>query len=188
MFARNTYTPSENAAVANNPVLDESTPLISTVLRDGHIALQESWNEKAARMTRDIVKRNTGLLLITVSQLFFSLLNVAVKKSKSLDPPISTMQVCYINPVDYLCSSSSFSVNKLIAIRMVCFIFSLLIVNLHVYWRLLRFFVLCYTCNSSSSLLPFLPFMRRVLGLLLVCVTQSSDRGESDCFYCWEAS
>ena len=89
------YVPSKNAALPTSSVLNESAPLISRVLRDApdDIVLQESWNEKAARKTRDIVKKNTGLLLIAVAQIFFSSMNVAVKKLNSLDPPVSTMQV-----------------------------------------------------------------------------------------------
>jgi len=92
MSAGIAYVPSENA-VPN--VLNESTPLISRVLRDDpdDIVLQESWNQRAARKTREIVKKNTGLLLIAVAQSFFSSMNVAVKILNSLDPPVSTMQV-----------------------------------------------------------------------------------------------
>ena len=89
MSAGIAYVPSENA-VPN--VLNESTPLISRVLRDDSDG-QESWNQIAARKTREIVKRNTGLLLIAVAQSFFSSMNVAVKILNSLDPPVSTMQV-----------------------------------------------------------------------------------------------
>ena len=119
MSTRTTYIPSENAAIPND--LNESTPLISRVLRDD-IVLQESWNQKATRKTRDIVKRNIGLLLIAVAQLFFSSMNVAVKNLNSLDPPVSTMQVRQFCRLLF-CSSRSFRVNKLIAVRMVHFTF-----------------------------------------------------------------
>ena len=98
MSARNTYPLSENAATPNNPsVLNESTPLIFKILRDdldNQTALQESWNEKATRKTLNVVKRNTGLLLITASQSVFASMNVAVKNLSNSDPPVSSMQVC----------------------------------------------------------------------------------------------
>ncbi|KAF8057616.1 hypothetical protein FPV67DRAFT_571087 [Lyophyllum atratum] len=50
----------------------------------------------------DIVKNNMGLLLVTGSQAFLSLVNVAVKRLNSIDPPVSTFE--------------------LIAVRMVCFL------------------------------------------------------------------
>lgn len=38
-------------------------------------------------------KRNTGLLLVTASQVFLSLMNVAVKKLNGIDPPVPTLEV-----------------------------------------------------------------------------------------------
>jgi len=37
---------------------------------------------------------NAGLLLVIASQVFFSLMNVSVKILDTIDPPVSTMQVC----------------------------------------------------------------------------------------------
>lgn len=48
----------------------------------------------AAGVMRDLYARNTGLLLVLPSQLFFSLMNVAVKKLNNIDPPVSALQVC----------------------------------------------------------------------------------------------
>lgn len=39
------------------------------------------------------VKNNVGLLLVAGSQAFFSMMNVAVKKLNTIDPPVSTLQV-----------------------------------------------------------------------------------------------
>jgi hypothetical protein len=44
---------------------------------------------------KSIYQRNVGLLLVTASQMFFSLMNVAVKKLNSIDPPVSALEVCY---------------------------------------------------------------------------------------------
>lgn len=41
----------------------------------------------------DFVRTNAGLLLVASSQLFFALMNVAVKKLNSLDPPVSALEV-----------------------------------------------------------------------------------------------
>ena len=43
---------------------------------------------------RELVANNTGLLLVTASQAFFALMNVAVKKLNSLDPPVPPLEVC----------------------------------------------------------------------------------------------
>ncbi|KAJ3500380.1 hypothetical protein NLJ89_g9823 [Agrocybe chaxingu] len=42
---------------------------------------------------KDAVKANTGLLLVAASQLFFSMMNAAVKQLNSIDPPVSTLEV-----------------------------------------------------------------------------------------------
>jgi hypothetical protein len=42
------------------------------------------------------VKNNVGLLLVAASQAFFSMMNVAVKKLNSIDPPVETLQVCWL--------------------------------------------------------------------------------------------
>ncbi len=57
--------------------------------------IQEPHVQKLTKQIQDGFKRNTGLLLITASQAFFALMNVAVKKLNSLDPPVSTMQVAF---------------------------------------------------------------------------------------------
>lgn len=44
----------------------------------------------------DFFKRNTGLLLVTASQVFLSLMNVAVKKLNGIDPPVPTLEVRYL--------------------------------------------------------------------------------------------
>lgn len=40
------------------------------------------------------VRTNAGLLLVAASQGFFALMNVAVKKLNSLDPPVPALEVC----------------------------------------------------------------------------------------------
>ncbi len=43
--------------------------------------------------TREVVKSNLGMLLVASAQLFFSLMNVWVKKLNSLDPPVPAFEV-----------------------------------------------------------------------------------------------
>ena len=51
-----------------------------------------SWG-KLQRATSDAYQRNLGLLLIIGSQIFLSLVNVAVKKLNDIDPPVSALEV-----------------------------------------------------------------------------------------------
>ncbi|GLB42723.1 putative eamA-like transporter family protein [Lyophyllum shimeji] len=53
----------------------------------------------------DLLKANTGLLLVTASEAFFSLMNVAVKKLNSIDPPVSTFELIAVRMIiTYVCS------------------------------------------------------------------------------------
>ncbi|KAF8883038.1 hypothetical protein BD779DRAFT_899098 [Infundibulicybe gibba] len=56
------------------------------------VITKTKWGSAVSRI-REIIESNTGLLLITASQAFASLANVAVKKLHSIDPPTSTVQV-----------------------------------------------------------------------------------------------
>lgn len=47
----------------------------------------------AAEALTSVYQRNVGLLLVIASQMFFSLMNVAVKKLNSIDPPVSALEV-----------------------------------------------------------------------------------------------
>ncbi|KAF8881630.1 hypothetical protein BD779DRAFT_1675381 [Infundibulicybe gibba] len=49
------------------------------------------WRSTFSR-AREIIESNAGLLLIVAAQAFLSLVNVAVKKLHSIDPPVSTTQ------------------------------------------------------------------------------------------------
>jgi hypothetical protein len=44
-------------------------------------------------MTKDVYRRNVGLSLIVGAQGFFALMNLAVKKLNSIDPPVSALEV-----------------------------------------------------------------------------------------------
>lgn len=49
---------------------------------------------------KSIYQRNVGLLLVVASQMFFSLMNVAVKKLNGIDPPVSALEVSHNHRVD----------------------------------------------------------------------------------------
>ena len=80
--------------------------------------VQSSWRGFIAK-TREVVNNNSGMLLVAASQVrrtwlsvaqclscdrrnlqgFFSLMNVAVKKLNSLDPPVSAMELIFVRMV-----------------------------------------------------------------------------------------
>ncbi|KAJ3562036.1 hypothetical protein NP233_g9827 [Leucocoprinus birnbaumii] len=57
------------------------------------------WKKPAQKLfdaTRETYAQNVGLLLIVGSQMFFSLMNVAVKKLNSIDPPVTPLQLIVV--------------------------------------------------------------------------------------------
>jgi hypothetical protein len=79
------------------PVTTVETPPLEEV----GIPAEELWPPRKESRVRRIWKGakrtwkgNVGLLLVAGSQAFFSLMNVAVKKLNSIDPPVSALQVC----------------------------------------------------------------------------------------------
>ena len=46
---------------------------------------------------KDVVQRNTGLLLFVTSQAFFTSMNLAVKILNTIDPPITALEVCLLS-------------------------------------------------------------------------------------------
>lgn len=51
---------------------------------------------------KSVVRANAGLLLVASSQAFFALMNVAVKKLKSLDTPVPTLEVSVCRRLTYI--------------------------------------------------------------------------------------
>ena len=43
---------------------------------------------------KDVVQRNTGLLLFIVSQVFVTLMSLTVKILNTIDPPVTVLEVC----------------------------------------------------------------------------------------------
>ena len=62
-----------------------STPAMATAPSVKHTG---AWTR-----LREVAEANFGLLLVASSQLFFSSMNVGVKKLNSLDPPVPAVQV-----------------------------------------------------------------------------------------------
>jgi hypothetical protein len=76
------------------PVLDEMSPLLQHQRFQG-TKENPSVRWHSARLSAStFMDRNTGLLLVASSQLFFSLNHVAVKWLTSLDEPVPTLEVC----------------------------------------------------------------------------------------------
>ncbi|KAL9708898.1 hypothetical protein Ac2012v2_008053 [Leucoagaricus gongylophorus] len=76
-----------------------------------------SWG-KLQRVIRDAYQRNLGLLLVIGSQIFLSLVNVAVKKLHEIDPPVSALEVCTGGFCECEIFSSCALQMKLIVVRM----------------------------------------------------------------------
>ncbi|KAI0822129.1 hypothetical protein BC628DRAFT_1391080 [Trametes gibbosa] len=56
------------------------------------------------RVAREIVDSNHGMLLVAASQLFFSLMNVWVKKLNSLDPPVPAFELIFVRmAITWIC-------------------------------------------------------------------------------------
>jgi hypothetical protein len=73
------------------PVLDEMSPLLRHERSQGTMENPSGrWHSAASAF----VERNTGLLLVAGSQLFFSVGLVAVKWLTSLDEPVPILEVC----------------------------------------------------------------------------------------------
>jgi len=43
----------------------------------------------------EVVRANTGLLLVVVAQACFAMMNTAVQRLHKVDPPVTTLQVCF---------------------------------------------------------------------------------------------
>ena len=65
-------------------------------LREGSIPSRiHSW--LASARDSDVMQRNTGLLLFIASQLFVTLMNLTVKMLNTIDPPVTTLEVCFLS-------------------------------------------------------------------------------------------
>ncbi|CDO68508.1 hypothetical protein BN946_scf184998.g5 [Trametes cinnabarina] len=59
---------------------------------------------RAVETVKGTVQSNTGMLLVAASQLFFSLMNVWVKKLNSLDPPVPAFELIWVRmAITWIC-------------------------------------------------------------------------------------
>ena len=89
--------PSRNAYTALTPDFATSsfpTHSISGISEDDQVNETQSLWCAALSAATAVANNNAGLLLVTASQVFFSLMNFSVKILNTIDPPVSTLQVC----------------------------------------------------------------------------------------------
>ena len=67
----------------SSPIVEEGGSIPSRI---------HSWLASA----KEVVQRNTGLLLFIASQAFFSFMNIAVKILNTIDPPVTALEVCLL--------------------------------------------------------------------------------------------
>ncbi|KAF8063349.1 hypothetical protein FPV67DRAFT_238316 [Lyophyllum atratum] len=112
MSSRNTYTAltpeyanfARPFAVGATRDTAESEPPTPEELAEDEMQQAGRWRRKYLAVV-DIVKNNMGLLLVTGAQAFLSLVNVAVKRLNSIDPPVSTFELIAVRMIiTYVCS------------------------------------------------------------------------------------
>ncbi|KAF8883042.1 hypothetical protein BD779DRAFT_899798 [Infundibulicybe gibba] len=105
------FMPTENTYVAlplDPPTLTNyppAPPPAQTRSQSTDVAAipRTKWRSTFSR-AREIIESNAGLLLIVAAQAFLSLVNVAVKKLHSIDPPVSTTQIITVRMgITYAC-------------------------------------------------------------------------------------
>lgn len=122
MSSRNTYTAITpeyaDFPVPHTPIPSALNPSSSRRHAEDHEDYRPSVEGEGSDPSRirnwlasvnDVVQRNTGLLLVVASQVFFSLMNAAVKMLNSIDPPITALEVCFFSFLSLKWSSWYFS-------------------------------------------------------------------------------
>ncbi|KIJ97898.1 hypothetical protein K443DRAFT_681172 [Laccaria amethystina LaAM-08-1] len=100
MPSKNIYTPSTQgyATFATTHTSARSDEL-DDQSHGGHLTAKTIITK-----VRGLVANNTGLLLVTGSQAFFALMNVAVKKLNGLDPPVPALELIFVRMgITYIC-------------------------------------------------------------------------------------
>jgi len=134
MSSRNTYTAITpeyaDFPVPHTPIPSALNPSSSRRHAEDHEEYRPSVEGEGSDPSRirnwlasvnDVVQRNTGLLLVVASQVFFSLMNAAVKMLNSIDPPITALEVCFFS---FLSLKMILMILQLVAVRMVRKIYS----------------------------------------------------------------
>jgi len=99
--ARNAYTAISTPEFEHFPItheddhdeLDGFDMAVSGPRHSPRSRKRIQWLRRYSDVVVDFFKRNTGLLLVAAAQAFLSLMNVAVKKLNSIDPPVPTLEV-----------------------------------------------------------------------------------------------
>ncbi|KAI0331569.1 DUF6-domain-containing protein [Cubamyces sp. BRFM 1775] len=71
-------------------------PAPTRVIRDGARPKLPRTLHKVLATTKEAIYDNRGMLLVAAAQLFFSLMNVWVKKLNSLDPPVPAFELIFV--------------------------------------------------------------------------------------------
>ena len=102
------FMPSRAAYVSLTPELADFshlrqiTPEVSLASGDDQLEEPQSrWNAAFYSM-RAALNNNVGLLQVVTAQVFFSLMNSSVKILNTIDPPVSTIQVCSCHPNQHM--------------------------------------------------------------------------------------
>lgn len=103
MSSRNTDTSS--AGAAQPFIRPESRATTSSWHNENEIGAPSSFSrfQKFSHGFRDVVQRNTGLLLFVASQAFYSMMDTAVKVLHGIDPPVTTLQLIIVRMVRRVC-------------------------------------------------------------------------------------
>jgi hypothetical protein len=73
--------------------LNETTPLLRTHRPRGLQWSHSDWSSPSRSAVSAFVDKNSGLLFIATSQIFFSGMNLSVKLLNGLDEPVPTLEV-----------------------------------------------------------------------------------------------
>ena len=115
MSSRSAYTALTpeyaNFPTPHNLILSGLDPSSSRLQSEEHEASSLSIEEEGSTPSRvhswltsakDVVQRNTGLLLFVASQAFLAFMNVAVKILNTIDPPVTALEVCLLSPSEFI--------------------------------------------------------------------------------------
>ncbi|KAL5501012.1 hypothetical protein ACEPAH_9399 [Sanghuangporus vaninii] len=96
----------EPLRTSHSPIVDDTS---LSILHAKRRVIEPVLNSVTAIWGRctELVRVNAGLLLVAASQAFFALMNVAVKKLNSLDPPVPALELVFVRMgITYICCLS----------------------------------------------------------------------------------
>ena len=139
----------ENAPLMSSSTISLDSLDIGDELRSAPTVFSKSrlMSTSVGRRARNVFKNNVGLLYVVASQVFFSVMNVAVKSLNNLDPPVPAIEVrypwilCLILHNAYYAISVDHCANGELTAKTITILFS--VCGL---FRLSLIFVVSYTC------------------------------------------